>query len=110
VDDDFDAPAGEIRCIAAGVRYDGQIDAELLVPGYDEPQRMTFPGSAGTLLLNWSQVPEPVDLQGTSAADRRRQEIVARHVARLNRDLEQRRWTLERQRREHLAREADHVG
>lgn len=108
MDDDLDEPSGEIRCVAAWVHYDGTIGAELVVPGYDEVQPSTFPGTPATLLLTWSE-DRPIDLDGTSAADRRCQEIIAHHVARLQHELE-RQWRVQaRRRREQREREMANV-
>jgi len=109
MEDDFDAPVGAIRCISARVRYDGAIDAELAVPGYDEPQMVTFPGNDHTLMMTWEDT-RPIALVGGTAADARCREIIAHHVARLQDELERRLRALARRRSEHPAREAEHVG
>jgi hypothetical protein len=109
--DDFDdAPGGDIRAASATVNYDGSITAMLTAPDYDEPVAHTFKGNDHTLLMSWGS-PTPVDLEGTTAADRRCQAIAARGVARLNEDLARRRAFEARRRREHLEQEDEiHVG
>jgi hypothetical protein len=105
--DDEDDEIGEIRAVSAEVCYDGSVAVQLAVPGYDEPVETTFPGNEHTLLMTWDAA-RPIDLEGTTAADRRVQEIVARGVARLNEDLARQRTRQERLWREHQAR-ADEI-
>lgn len=82
----------EIRVLSAAVKYDGSIEAELLVTGHDDPIVQTFEGTADTLMLCWSeQEPRLIDLDGKTAADRRCLEILWRGVARLTDELERRR-------------------
>ena len=106
-DDVFDEPAGAIRCVAASVRYDGMIDVGLAVPGYDEPQTVTFPGNDATVMMTWDDA-RPIALEGGTAADARCREIIDHHVARLQLELERQRRVQERRRTEHLAREREY--
>lgn len=105
----YDEPSGEIRAVSARVLYDGGIAVMLSVPGEDEPVEATFDGDQHTLFMTWDES-RPIDLAGTKGADRYCQELVARNVACLNRDLAQRRRAQERRRRELMGREAEHVG
>lgn len=103
---DDDDP-GEIRAVSAAVNYDGSLTLLLDVPGSFEPVEHTIPGNPYTVLLTW-QATTQIDLHGTTSADRRCQELVARAVRRLNEDMARQRRAEERKWQEHQQREDDY--
>lgn len=101
LDDDFEASTGEIRAVSASVLYDGSLTVMLSVPGQDELVETSFAGNEHTLLMNWSEPrSKPIDLDGVTLADRRCQEIVARAVGKLNREMDRQRERMGRHRDE----------
>jgi hypothetical protein len=104
--DDFDddRAGGEIEAVSARVLFDGNLMVMLRVPGSDELAEVAVPGDRHTLFMSFAES-TPIDLGGTRGDDRYCQELVARHVARMNADLAQRRRMLGRRWREHVERE-----
>lgn len=100
LDFDDDAPEGEIRAVSASVLYDGQIAVLLAIPGQDEPVDHTLPGDEHTVMMTHHGQSMTVDLEGTTAADRRCQRLVARGVARLNREMDRQRERMSSQHRQ----------
>jgi hypothetical protein len=99
--DNAEEPIGVIRCVTAVVQFDGSVAVELALPGFDDLQPMTFEGTQDTLMMTWSHAVRLINLTGGDHHDARCREVIARHVARLQLDLERQHRRMARQRREH---------
>ena len=82
---DDDAP--RIRPVSATLMPDCSIRPEVSMPGLDEPQ-ITVIDQSEDFLFRVGIEPRPIDLDGGDRTDELARQLIARHIGRIERQIE----------------------